>query len=63
MSSLGFSYGHLYVQQKRQKEKQKKMDNEKSKANENDNNKKKIHPVVIASKEESQSEIQNSSTK
>ncbi|KAK4353894.1 hypothetical protein RND71_026088 [Anisodus tanguticus] len=63
MSSLGLSYGHLYVQQKRQKEKQKQMDNEKSKGNENGNDKKKIHPVVVASKEEYQSKVQNSSTK
>ncbi|KAJ8540171.1 hypothetical protein K7X08_026560 [Anisodus acutangulus] len=63
--SVGLSYGHLYVQQKRQKEKekQKQMDNKKSKGNENGNDKKKIHPVIVASKEEYQSKVQNSSTK
>lgn len=65
MSSLGFSYGHLYVQQKRQMEKQKNMDNQKSKANnENSNGKKKIHPAaVIAATEECQPKVQNSTTK
>lgn len=53
MSSLGFSYGHLHVQQKRLKEKQKNTNDKKSKGQENSNTAKKIHPIVIASTQES----------